>query len=185
MRIAFVGGKGGTGKSTLCYLTGLALAQAGKIVGIEDLDPQQSITGWIDRDRDGMHPGIEGEITLIDTRPALDDRTVSGAIERADIVVLPCSPSPADIGAARATADAIRAHRRRGAKSILVINRARSHTVLGDNARDVLGGLGMPIAATVIPERQGIQRAVLGGWRELDADSKGVFLNLAIELITA
>jgi chromosome partitioning protein len=185
MRIAFVGGKGGTGKSTVCYLVGLALAQAGKIVGVEDLDPQQSLSGWIDRERDGMHLGIEGEITLIDTRPALDDRSVTGAIEGADVIILPCSPSPADIGTARATADAIVAHRKRGAKVILVINRARSHTVLGDNARDVLGGLGLPIASTVIPERQSIQRAILGGWRELDADSKGIFLNLAIELITA
>lgn len=185
MKIAFIGGKGGTGKSTVCYLVGLALAQAGKVVEVDDRDPQRSITGWIDQERDGLHVGTGGDITLIDTRPALDDRNVTRAIETADVIVLPVSPSPADVGTARTTVEAIRQHQSKGAKSILVINRARSGTVFSENARDILSVLEMPIAATVIPERQSVQRAILGGWRELDADVKGVFLNLAIELITA
>ena len=182
MKLCFVNGKGGTGKSSVCYLTGLALAQAGKSVGIRDLDPQKSITGWIDQERDGITES--GEIELIDTRPAIDDRAVTGAIESADVIVVPVSPSPADLGTARATVDVIREHKRKDAAAVLVINRARSHTTFTDNARDVLGVLDLPIAAAEIPERQCIQRAVLGGWRELDADTKGRFLNLAIELMT-
>lgn len=182
MRICFVNGKGGTGKSTVCYVTGLALAQAGKAVTVLDLDPQRSLSGWIDQERDGFTGG--GEIELIDTRPAIDDRTVTEAMEAADVVVVPVSPSPADLGTARATVDVIREHKRKDAAAVLVINRARSHTTFTDNARDVLGVLDLPIAAAEIPERQCIQRAVLGGWSELDADTKGRFLNLAIELMT-
>lgn len=182
MRLVFVNGKGGTGKSTVCYLTGLALAQAGKGVSILDLDPQRSLTGWINHERDGFTEG--GEIELIDTRPAIDDQIVTGAIEEADVIVIPVSPSPADLGTARATVDVIREHKRKGAAAVLVINRARSHTTFTDNARDVLSVLDFPVAAAEIPERQCIQRAVLGGWSELDADTKGRFLNLAIELMT-
>lgn len=182
MRLVFVNGKGGTGKSTVCYLTGLALAQAGKGVSILDLDPQRSLTGWINQERDGFTEG--GEIELIDTRPAIDDQIVTGAIEEADVIVIPVSPSPADLGTARATVDVIREHKRKGAAAVLVINRARSHTTFTDNARDVLSVLDFPVAAAEIPERQCIQRAVLGGWSELDADTKGRFLNLAIELMT-
>lgn len=182
MRLCFVNGKGGTGKSSVCYLTGVALAQAGKGVSIIDADPQKSITGWIDQERDGIIEG--GEIELIDTRPAIDDRIVTEAIESADVIVVPVSPSPADLGTAKATVDVIREHKRKDAAVVLVINRARAHTTFTDNARDVLGVLDLPIAAAEIPERQCIQRAVLGGWRELDADTKGRFLNLAIELMT-
>lgn len=182
MRLVFVNGKGGTGKSTVCYLTGLALAQAGKGVSILDLDPQRSLTGWINQERDGFTEG--GEIELIDTRPAIDNHTVTRAVEEADVIVIPVSPSPADLGTARATVDVIREHKRKGAAAVLVINRARSHTTFTDNARDVLSVLDFPVAAAEIPERQCIQRAVLGGWSELDADTKGRFLNLAIELMT-
>jgi chromosome partitioning protein len=182
MRICFVNGKGGTGKSTVCYLTGLALAQAGKGVSILDLDPQRSLTGWINQERDGFTEG--GEIELIDTRPAIDNRDITGALREADVIVIPVSPSPADLGTAKATVDVIREHKRKDAAAVLVINRARSHTTFTDVARDVLGVLEFPIAAAEIPERQCIQRAVLGGWRELDADTKGRFLNLAIELMT-
>jgi len=190
MMICFVNGKGGTGKSSVCYLTGLALAQAGKAVSILDLDPQKSLTGWIDHERDGFLPRVDygyvegGEIELIDTRPAIDDRAVTEAIESANVIVIPVSPSPADLGTARATVDVIREHKRKDAAAVLVINRARTHTTFTDNARDVLGVLGLPIATAEIPERQCIQRAVLGGWGELDADTRGRFLNLAIELMT-
>jgi chromosome partitioning protein len=190
MNLVFVNGKGGTGKSTVCYLVGLALAQAGKGVCITDLDPQRSLKGWINQERDGFltvpdHGYVEGcEIELIDTRPAIDDRAVTEAIESADVIVVPVSPSPADLGTARATVDVIREHKRDGAAAILVINRARTHTTFTDNARDVLSVLGLPIAATDIPERQCIQRAVMGGWSELDGDTRGRLLNLAIELMT-
>ena len=182
MKIVFVNGKGGTGKSSVCYLVGLALAQAGKSVSIRDLDPQRSLTGWINQERDGFTDS--GEIELIDTRPAIDDRGVTEAIESADVIVIPVSPSPADLGTARATVDVIREHKQKGAAGVLVINRARTHTTFTDNARDVLSVLDFPVAIAEIPERQCIQRAVLGGWSELDADTKGRFLNLAIELMT-
>lgn len=181
MRICFVNGKGGTGKSTVCYLAGLALAQAGKRVSIRDLDPQRSLTGWI-KERDKFTEG--GDIELIDTRPAIDDRAVTAAIESANVIVIPVSPSPADLGTARATVDVVRSHMAPGAAVVLVINRAKAHTTFTDNVRDVLSVLDIPITTAEIPERQCIQRAVLGGWAELDGDTRGKFLNLAIELMT-
>ena len=102
MIIAFVNGKGGVGKSSLCFLTALGLREAGMTVSVEDLDPQQSISAWIDTERDGISE--KGEFHLIDTRPAIDNETVHGAISRADRIIMPCtcllytSPSPRDRG---------------------------------------------------------------------------------------
>jgi len=183
MRIAFVSGKGGVGKSTLCYGVALALAHTGKSIAIEDRDPQQSVTGWLDPERDQVSE-LEGEITLIDTRPAIDDPTVINAIEGADVIVMPSTPSPADLTAGRATADVIRSHKRRGAKTVVVLNRMRKRTFFSDHARDVVGALGIKPAHTTIPDRQCIQRIVLGGWKEMDLDTRAEFLRLSIELLS-
>ena len=49
-----------------------------------------------------------GEFTLIDTRPAIDHKSVTKAIAQADRIVMPCTPSPGDITAARATVEVVR-----------------------------------------------------------------------------
>jgi len=115
MKIAFVNGKGGVGKSTLCFLTALGLREAGKSVSVEDLDPQKSISAWINGDRDGIEKD-GGEFALIDTRPAIDDESVHDAISRADRVILPCTPSPGDLTAAKASLAVVKKYRKRRGK---------------------------------------------------------------------
>ena len=171
------------GKSTLCYGVALALAQAGKEVSIEDLDPQQSVSGWIDFERDGLTE-IGGEVVCIDTRPAIDDQSVLNAIKEADVIVMPSTPSPADLTAGKATADVIRSHKRRNAKTIVVLNMMRKRTFFSDHAREVVGQLGIKPAHTTVPERQGIQRMVLDGWKGMNLDTRAEFLRLSIELLS-
>ena len=183
MRIAFVSGKGGVGKSTLCYGVALALAQAGKAVSIEDLDPQESVSGWVDLERDQLEE-LGGEVVCIDTRPAIDDGSVTNAIREADVIVMPSTPSPADLTAGRATADVIRSHKRRKAKAIVVLNRMKRRTFFSEHAREVVGALGIKPARTTIPERQCVQRLVLGGWMAMDLDTRAEFLRLSIELLS-
>jgi len=183
MRISFVSGKGGVGKSTLCYGVALALAQAGKPVSIEDLDPQQSVSGWVDLERDQLAE-IGGDVVCIDTRPAIDDGSVLSAIREADIIVMPSTPSPADLTAGRATADVIRSHKRRGAKAVVVLNQMRKRTFFSEHAREVVGALGIKPARTTIPERQCVQRMVLEGWKGMNIDTRAEFLRLSIELLS-
>ena len=183
MKITFVSGKGGVGKSTLCYLTGLSLRDAGKTVSIEDRDPQRSISSWIDHERDGFS-NPEADFDLIDTRPALDDESVSRAIQEADRVIMPCTPSPGDLTAARATIQVVRGLMRKGARAYLVLNRVKSGTNFSIEAPETLRTFNTSVMNTEIPERQCIQRAVLLGWRGLDSKTQGTILKLALEVLS-
>ena len=183
MKIAFVSGKGGVGKSTLCYLTGLSLRDAGKTVSIDDRDPQRSVSSWIDHERDGFTaPGAQ--FNLIDTRPALDDQSVSRAIQEADRVIMPCTPSPADITSARATIEVVRSLMREGARAYVVLNMTKPGTNFSAEAPEMLRSLSTSVMNTEVPERQCIQRAVLLGWRALDSRTQGTILKLTLEVLS-
>jgi len=185
MKIAFVNGKGGVGKSTLCFLTALGIKEAGKSVSVADLDPQQSISAWIDAERDGISPGQEGgEFTLIDTRPAIEDQSVHDAISLADRIILPCTPSPGDLTALRASLDVVNEFRRGSSKVYVALNCVRPGTNLSKDAPDILRRLGAPVLFPGIPDRQCIQRAILSGWGAMDADTQATVLSLTIEMVS-
>jgi chromosome partitioning protein len=182
MIIAFVNGKGGVGKSSLCYLTALGLREAGKTVSIEDLDPQKSISAWINAERDGITG--EGEFHLIDTRPAIDSESVHDAISRADRIIMPCTPSPGDLSAAKATLDVVNQFKRPEAKVFMALNRVRPGTNFSKEAPEILEALGVPLLQNSIPERQSIQKAVLFGWKALDAATQASVFKLTIETVS-
>lgn len=182
MVIVFVNGKGGVGKSSLCFLNGLALVQAGKSVCIEDLDPQESITSWIVPERDGFKK--DGEYTLIDTRPVIDDESIHNAIRRADKVIIPASPSPGDLTALRATITVVNEFIKPTSKVFLALNMTKKNTNFTKEAKSNLEPLGVEILDTAIPDVQDIQRAVLKGWKALDAKSQTIILRQAIEIVS-
>ena len=183
MKIAFVSGKGGVGKSSLCFLTALSLRDAGKEVSVDDRDPQKSVSSWIDLERDGISDG-GGEFTLIDTRPSIDHKCVIQAISEADRIVMPCTPSPGDITAARATVEVVLGLMKKGAKAALVLNMVKGGTNFAEDAPDLLKAMGVPVMNTQIPDRQSIQRAVLLGWRALDSKTQGIIFKLALEILS-
>ena len=183
MNIAFVSGKGGAGKSTLCFLTALSLRDAGKAVTVDDRDPQGSVSSWIDVERDGISNG-GGEFTLVDTRPAIDHKSVKRAIEEADRIVMPCTPSPGDITAVRATVEVVRGLMKKGAKASLVLNMVKPRTNFAEDAPALLESMGVPLMNTQIPDRQSIQRAVLLGWGALDSKTQGTIFKLALEILS-
>lgn len=182
MNIVFCNGKGGSGKSTLCFLTALALREAGRSARVIDADPQGSLGEWLGDQGDADHGS--GAITLTDLPPRLDGARVFRAIEGADLVVIPAAPSPADLLAVRATVETVRAHLTKRARALVVLNRVRSNTTLSGGAREIVARIGLPIANTEIPERQAIQRALVGGWHELDTATRETVLALALEIVT-
>ena len=101
MKLLFCSGKGGVGKTTLAFLFATVLHRVGKTVAIRDLDPQESLSAWIQDSSDiTLTPG--GDIEIIDVPPRIDDPRVLGAIAEADIIVVPTIPSPAETAVARA-----------------------------------------------------------------------------------
>lgn len=181
MRIALVSGKGGTGKTTLSYLLSMALAKAGQSVAIEDADPQGSLAritaaaDWL------SNPAT---ITIIDTPPRIDSKVVLKAIGSADRILIPTTPSPVDLMAVRATMDVIEETKKPATPALVVLNQVRGGTAFGAAAEGILEEQGFPKAAAIIPERQGIQRAMVGGWSAMDSQTREALLALAIETIS-
>ena len=188
MKIAFVCGKGGVGKSTLCFLVGLGLEQAGKKVGVEDRDPQRSIAGWIDPERDRIELLQEnsewgGDFHLVDTRPAIDDESVTRTIAEADVIIIPCSPSPAAISAMGATATVVASLKRPEAKAFILLNQINPRTILGRSAREGLEDFGIPVMKTQLPDLESIRWAVTDGWEALEEKTQNNVFRLALEVL--
>ena len=121
--IAFVTQKGGSGKSTLCINLSIAAQEAGRSVCILEMDRQATISDWAEN-RDGKGPevaqvdanqldavidrlqGSGYHYVFIDT-PGVDSPGTLSAIRAADLCVIPCRPTPADLRAFKPTLAAI------------------------------------------------------------------------------
>jgi chromosome partitioning protein len=110
--IALSSTKGGTGKTTLTSSLAVRAAQESKRVALIDLDPQESLSAWIDRRGRPKNPNLveldatteaiglllrEGwEWVFIDTSPSKIEFIEPG-IAAANLVLIPCRPSPMDV----------------------------------------------------------------------------------------
>ncbi len=121
--IAFVTQKGGSGKSTLCINLSIAAQEAGRSVCILEMDRQATVSDWAEN-RDGEGPEVaQVEATQLDAvierlqgsgydyvfidTPGVDSPGTLSAIRAADLCVIPCRPTPADLRAFKPTLAAI------------------------------------------------------------------------------
>src|SRR5918912_1918329 len=121
--IAFVTQKGGSGKSTLCINLAVAALEAGRAVCILEMDRQATVSDWaesraadapevaqIDTSQvDGVMKKLKGagyDYVFIDT-PGVDSPGTLAAIRAADLCLVPCRPTPADLRAFKPTLAAI------------------------------------------------------------------------------
>lgn len=147
--------KGGTGKSTIVFNMALWQAAQGKEVTVCDLDPQRTVTDVADiRLEDGIEPALrvvhklpakgkaKGE-WLIDVG-ASDMAGLRAAIRACDQIVIPVTPSQADIWATQQFLDIVTSERN-GKKLPGIrafVNRADPHPKSRENA-ETLDALGM------------------------------------------
>jgi chromosome partitioning protein len=118
--IAFVSGKGGTGKTTLTLLLGLALLRAGRRVRFVDLDPQRSLDGLLRLQ--GLQSALNAEFTLIDTAPRLESEEVARAIRAADVVCIPTRPGVVDLSVTINTAKLVAKLLPKETRALIVLN---------------------------------------------------------------
>jgi chromosome partitioning protein len=182
--IAVTGRKGGIGKSTITANIAAELLILGRSVAVVDTDPQRSLISWA-----GLGDGVLREIVqavevatpaqfraairkaeasadrvLIDTPPGFADPALLASLA-ADLVLLPCGPSPLDILAVRDALDLARqARQERGGSlpAIRFIPSKVTSTRLGRSLADSLAEMGEPVLPP-IGQRAAIAEAALTG----------------------
>ncbi len=136
--IAFVTQKGGTGKSTLALSLAVAAEAGGQKVCVLDLDPQGTSAGWYETrsaetpavvsadqagnltDTIGKLAKADYSLVVIDTA-GVDSHATRGAMQSADLCLIPVRPSEADIKATTATIAALASM---GKRFAFIINQA-------------------------------------------------------------
>lgn len=123
--IAFMGQKGGTGKTTLSVHTAVAAGQDGHKVVLVDTDPQESATFWGDNRKDetpivatatpNQLPDVldaaraEGvTLVVIDSAPH-SSPNASEVAKAADFIIIPTRASAFDLAAAESTVRIVKA----------------------------------------------------------------------------
>ena len=121
--IAFVTQKGGSGKTTLAVSCATAAEEQGLRALVLDMDPQGTAEAWY-QDRETNTPklatvnaaeipaaingvGQSFDMVFIDT-PGRDEPGTAAAIRHADLCLIPCRPTPADMKATPATVATIK-----------------------------------------------------------------------------
>jgi chromosome partitioning protein len=187
--VSFVNQKGGTGKSLLSIGLAVAAELAGEKVCLVDLDSQGTVANWYDTRTAEAPPVLDHEqvrelgpalgrladagfsVVVIDTKGE-DTHATRGAMQHADLCLIPIRPAGPDLHASRPTMDALRAM---GKDFALVINQANPNKAAKITAA-VMTSLAHdgPIMPTAIASRMDHQYAyALGqGAMEYAPDSK-------------
>lgn len=145
--IALVQQKGGAGKSTIAAHLATAFSKLGSDTLLIDTDPQQTLTNWF-RLREQVENNKKYPLKLISTSglrldneisknknrdiividtPANIETETKFAIRSANLIILPCQPSPNDLWASQTTLKIINKEN----KHIrIILNRCSSHSKL-------------------------------------------------------
>jgi chromosome partitioning protein len=184
MIVAFAGQKGGAGKSTTAICAACEFLEQGRSVLLVDADPQQTANTWASvatearhkaptviamggtMHRDGQLAKVAApfDVTLIDCPPR-HDAIQRSALMVADVVLLPCGPTAADVWALASTIELLGEARtvRAQLRAAVVLTRVQAHTSIGKSAREVLAETGLPVFKAQLGYRVAYQEALAAG----------------------
>ena len=178
--IAFIGNKGGAGKTTLAINLATLLHQQSPI-HLLDADPQGSVIHWAAMVDSGSMPQVvdatedvgkvvqqhrdQAQHVLIDCPPQLHSVQTQAALKHCDVAVIPVLPSPLDLWATVAVGDAIAEVQQTnpGLRALLVINQLEPRTRLSRLVREAIKELDIPAAETTLHRRVIYRASVLEG----------------------
>lgn len=180
MKIAFINGKGGAGKTTTSVLVCLALREAGHDAAIIDRDPQQTASLWLAKFPEMLNP--RAAIQIIDTAPRLDSSQVAATMKEADKIIVPCRTSPVDLWTTQDTVKLLSKlqclH-----KSKLLFNQIRPGTILSRDLTDIANTIGLKPLKTNLYLRESYQHAVLSGWQALDRIAREEITQVTLSIL--
>ena len=202
--IAVLNQKGGSGKTTIATHLARAFQLAGNTVILIDSDPQGSARDWAAAHDDqpvsvvGIdRPTIERDLkslaktdfVVIDGAPQAAELAAS-AIKAANMVLIPCTPSPYDVWACSDLVDLVRQRidiTDGKLKAAFVISRAIANTKLGAEVGEALEGYGLPVLTSRIYQRVSYPGTAATGRTVFDTEPNGdaakEFLSLRDEII--
>ena len=185
--ITFVTQKGGSGKTTLALSCAVAAEEHGARALVLDMDPQRTAEAWY-QTREATKPklatvtaaelpdAITGgrqrfDVVLIDT-PGRDEPSTAAAIRHADICLIPCRPTPADM---KATPPTVATIKRLDKLSAFVLSQTPPRGIPdpGSGQRTECAGNGGPRAYRVAQCLSGRPRNGLGRHRVRDGWESG------------
>jgi chromosome partitioning protein len=169
--IAVAGRKGGVGKSTIAGNLAAEFSAMGKSVTVLDADPQHSLVAWAAQGEgmlakcvekvDGKASALatraraadkDADIVLIDTPPGIPEIGYQAAMV-ADLLLLPCGPSPLDLFALKeALSMALKARAERRSKKPrirMVPSKVLMTTRLGRGLTSSLEGMGKKVLPSI------------------------------------
>jgi len=188
--IAFVGNKGGAGKTTLSVNVASGLSKENKVAVI-DADPQGSSLQWrAFSSREDAVPVVEAndrleeqakqllkdyEFVIIDCPPSVHAIQTTKALSFSDIALVPVQPSPVDLWATVHIEEAVTKASLTNTKlnAFLVINQLEPRTTLSKLVRDALSEIGLPVANTALRRRAIYRTSALEGKSVFDMKSRG------------
>ena len=181
--VAVAGRKGGIGKSTIVGNLAAEFAAMGQTVAILDADPQHSLVAWAEQGEGMLARSVkkvsasdalrtlarnaekEADIVLIDTPPGAPETAYQAALA-ADLMLLPCGPSPLDMFALKETLTLslkARAERRSKKPRIrFVPSKVLANTNLGRGLASSLKDMGKKVLPA-IGQRVVVAEAVASG----------------------
>ncbi len=181
--VAVAGRKGGIGKSTIVGNLAAEFAAMGQTVAILDADPQHSLVAWAEQGEGMLAHSVkkvspsdalrtlarnaekEADIVLIDTPPGAPETAYQAALA-ADLMLLPCGPSPLDMFALKETLTLslkARAERRSKKPRIrFVPSKVLANTNLGRGLASSLKDMGKKVLPA-IGQRVVVAEAVASG----------------------
>ena len=186
--------KGGCGKTTLASHLAVEAGRAGAgPVAVVDLDPMGGLSGWWDA-RQAAEPILarvetsladtlkalrEGGIqtVFVDTPPSVGPE-VATAIALADIVLVPCKPSPDDLRAVGRTVEAVTMA---GKPMVFAINMTKPRTRLTAEAAVALSQHGT-LAPQFVADRTDYAAAKADGLTAQELEPNGPAANEMREL---
>lgn len=153
--------KGGSGKTTLATNIAGWLAGKRQKVAVADADPQRSASQWLER-RPPLFPAVgtaDGDArrkdlqwVVVDSAAGLHGEALRDAVRRADILLVPVSPSAFDMAATRRFLEAIGDYKaiKKGDLAVgLVGMRVDSRTLSAGELEDFLKATDFPRVANL------------------------------------
>jgi chromosome partitioning protein len=178
--IAFVSSKGGVGKSTCAVNVAAELVARGHKTLLVDLDEQGTARVWGDIAHEqghgapvvvGMGPTVHKQLpailpqydfAILDT-PGRSDVTVRAALLAADLAVMPCSGTPADVWGLAPTLKLVAEAQALGSLRACILVNRKKNAAIGRNARQVLAKSGVPILSAELGDRVAYAEALATG----------------------